>query len=226
MIWKENPFFRTGVLTSNSTVLELGCGVSGVVALTVAPKVGRYIASDQEYVMRLLKENIQRNSGSPVECTRPSEDRSGRPQKSSRILSESKGVPKIEVLTLDWEQDEISSSLFSREQDASKSERLDAIIACDCIYNEALIAPFVETCVDACRLRASDHGRSPSVCIVAQQLRSPDVFEAWLSAFHQRFRVWRVPDSLLLMSLKNNSGYVVHVGVLRDAVLREGDDVF
>jgi hypothetical protein len=55
---------------------------------------------------------------------------------------------------------------------------------------------------------------------VAQQLRSPDVFDAWLATFHQNFRVWRVPDTLLSEGLRSGSGFVLHFGVLRDLYQR------
>lgn len=52
--------------------------------------------------------------------------------------------------------------------------------------------------------------------VVAQQLRSADVFEAWLSSFCERFRCWQVPDEWLGEGLREGSGYVVHVGVLKE----------
>lgn len=88
--------------------------------------------------------------------------------------------------------------------------------------------------VDACRLRearpdASAHdgngdregdgargeAAGKTVCIIAQQLRSDQVFEAWLAAFAEAFRVWRVPDELAGEGLRGGEGFVVHVGVLR-----------
>jgi len=90
---------------------------------------------------------------------------------------------------------------------------VDLVIACDCIYNEALIEPLNSTCAALCKLRAKEDG--PTLCLIAQQLRSPDVFEAWLRSFHQKFWVWRVPDALLSEGLREGSGFVVHVGVVR-----------
>lgn len=55
----------------------------------------------------------------------------------------------------------------------------------------------------------------PTICVITQQLRSPDVFEAWLTDFMAAFSVWSVPDAMLTDGLKENSGFVVHVGVLR-----------
>lgn len=51
--WIASPqhiFLRSGVLDSTSTVVELGCGVSGTVGLMLVSRVGRYIAT--EYVLR------------------------------------------------------------------------------------------------------------------------------------------------------------------------------
>lgn len=126
----------------------------------------------------------------------------------------------IKIVHLDWESSLISpillDSCFSGPnfpQDTS----LDLILACDCIFNEALIGPFVRTCADLCRLpRAESSPRT--VCIIAQQLRSNMVFEAWLFAFHQKFRVWRVPDEKLHEGMRGSSGFVIHIGLLRDSV--------
>ena len=52
--------------------------------------------------------------------------------------------------------------------------------------------------------------------MIAQQLRSNEVFEASLVAFRERFRVWRVSDEWLTGALKGGGGFVVHFGVLRE----------
>lgn len=94
----------------------------------------------------------------------------------------------------------------------------DAVVACDCVYNYALVTPFVQTCVDACRLRIKDPNEDrPCVCVIGQQLRNDEVFELWLETFQASFRVWRVPDTALPEELRSTAGFVVHVGVLRDA---------
>ncbi|KAL2891762.1 Diaminohydroxyphosphoribosylamino-pyrimidine deaminase [Ceratocystis lukuohia] len=43
-------------------VLELGCGVAGILALALGDRVERYVLSDQEYVRKLLHANIQANA--------------------------------------------------------------------------------------------------------------------------------------------------------------------
>jgi hypothetical protein len=118
---------------------------------------------------------------------------------------------------LDWETDTVTSSLTGSQTVRS----FDAVVCCDCIYNEALVEPLVQTCADICRLRADDVTNSsdevtlPCICVVAQQLRDSDVFEAWLTRFSHDFDVWRVPDSHLVDGLQSDTGFAVHIGILK-----------
>jgi hypothetical protein len=187
-------------------VLELGCGISGIIALSLAHLIKSYTLTDQPYVMKFLKNNLEENR---LET------------KNRKVQSKSKKSPihttsNITAKTLDWETDEVASALAgsSVHEDGS----FDALIACDCIYNDALIPPLVQTCADVCRLRqkgSQESGALPTLCIIAQQLRSAEIFEAWLKTFHEQFRVWRLPDSALSRELGEDTGFVVHVGVLR-----------
>lgn len=118
---------------------------------------------------------------------------------------------KIKVEELDWEN-----------SDTSHMQDVDLIIACDCIYNEALIDPLNQTCAAIAKLRNNkqdddddEKKKNPTICLIAQQLRSPDVFEAWLKSFHALFEVWQVPDALLDEGLREGSGFVVHVSIVR-----------
>ena len=80
VLWKITPFFAEWIsgLRSNplwthpdsplqppagKTVVELGCGIAGLVALSLGPWVQHYVATDQEYVHRLLRENLDENKG-------------------------------------------------------------------------------------------------------------------------------------------------------------------
>lgn len=45
----SNILFKNALLSSSSTVLELGCGVSAIVGLALSPYVAKYIAT--EYVL-------------------------------------------------------------------------------------------------------------------------------------------------------------------------------
>lgn len=133
-------------------------------------------------------------------------------------------IGNITFRILDWETDVVSTDLTC----SSAHKSFDVVLACDCIYNEALVSPFVQTCADACRLRITEQeqnteteydgsdSRWPTCCVVAQQLRDPDVFEKWLTTFAGLFHVWRVSDNNLPEALRVGSGYVVHLGILRN----------
>lgn len=200
--------FQTSAITNTSTVLELGCGVSGILALAVAPRVRRYMATDQEYVFKLLKQNLENNSPRSKAKIKAKSLVKGRAVAHTENTTR---TSNIDVLALDWETSDLRSlpkGLGSLSQDLS----VDLVLACDCIYNDALIEPFVRTCAELCRMSSN----TPTLCVIAQQLRSHEVFEAWLTAFRRQFRVWRVTDELLSERLKGGNGFVVHVGVLRD----------
>lgn len=199
----SNLLFRTGVLSSQSVVLELGAGIAGIVPALLATLVGRYIATDQAYALKLLRENVDANSVTQV---------GAHAQKAARRVKV-EAASNIDVLALDWEIDDVESLLKSN----GAGDGIDLVVACDCIYNYALIEPFVQTCVDVCRLRKGEDGvlSEPTVCVVAQQLRQPDVFEEWLGEFGKHFQVWRLPDDVLIPQLKEGSGFVVHIGILK-----------
>lgn len=208
--WITNPsqlFLKHNILDSHSTVVELGCGISGIIGLCLGPLVESYVLTDQDYVMKLLSRNLAENqqvrsrSKGRKSAVKPKKENSDQSLKASNVMAKS----------LDWEQDEVTSSLTGSDSKGS----FDVVIACDCIYNDALIKPLMETCVDACKLRQADGLDKPTVCLVAQQLRSAEVFEAWLKEFHKAFSVWRIPDEELIERLRSDSGFVVHLGILR-----------
>lgn len=259
--------------------MELGCGISGLLALSLAPSIRHYIATDQEYVQRILKENLEENintaptsgsasrqpssrntnsqrrsrkQGGPAKHQHSSHSHSPSPLRNgrSRNQPDSGSVGNITFVPLDWETDspetlrravhnDISSTGSPHPSRSSSRTRnsqdrgdrdvgFDLVLACDCIYNDALVAPFVKTCADICRLRPAfadetqrdrergGDGRRPTLCIIAQQLRSHEVFEEWVREALMEFRVWRLPDEVIGKQLGNGSGYVVHALLLRD----------
>lgn len=198
--------------------------------MLLAQKISHYILTDQAYIARLVEQNIEENKHVLGNSKPGSFGKGTKSSRSSRSSRRSKGVPagddnaspsakgRLTFRPLDWETDEVTSSLTGRESVQS----FDAVVCCDCIYNEALINPLVQTCADACRLRenirGADEATAPCVCIVAQQLRSPDVFEAWLARFARDFDVWRVPDALLFEAIRSTSGFVIHIGLLKGMI--------
>ena len=196
----ENVLFKTSVLSKTSQVLELGCGISGILALSLAPYVRKYIATDQDYVFKLLKHNLKTNTKK-----RKDSKNARRHAKSTDPLMPANDV--IDVLALDWESSSVTNLLT-----LLGGEPVDAIIACDCIYNETLIEPFLRTCAETCQQSSVE---APTLCVIAQQLRSDAIFDEWLAAFLKVFRVWRIPDDLLIEGLRQGSGFVVHFAILR-----------
>lgn len=203
-----NPLFPS-VLGPSSSVLELGCGTSGLLALVAAGKVGRYTLTDQPYVFKTLSANLLANEDRAAPQAGKGRKKAGQAKGRREGVFGAKG--NIAFVELDWEKDVPGPSL------AGGADGLDAVLAADCVYNEALVLPFVQTCADACALRGTpDEGAGePTVCVVAQQLREPGVFGAWMEAFHAKFRAWRVPDVVVGAELGEESGFVVHAGVLR-----------
>jgi hypothetical protein len=212
IISPDNPLFKHNVLHASSSVLELGCGISGIIGLALGPFIQQYILTDQEYVMKYLKQNLLDNM--PIASATACRSRNTK-ARSSKGPGTARASCNIRVQSLDWETDDVSSIAATLEE-GGKS--FDVIIACDCIYNDALIPPLVQTCVDICQFRKAeteDREAGATLCIVAQQLRSAEVFEEWLKAFHNMFRVWRLSDADLTGELASNSGFVIHIGVLR-----------
>ena len=206
----SNILFTTGILNGASNVLELGCGVSGILPVMVAPKVGNYIATDQEYVFKLLKQNVTANNQSPnVTTKKKSHGKASSNQESGTMIN------NIKIIALDWETTCVSNlmSLLNPASSQTGCIAVSVILACDCIYNEYLIQPFVRTCTEICRLAPPDE---PTLCVVAQQLRSDSVFEAWLGAFCEDFHAWKVSDELLTKGLRDGTGFVIHMGILRE----------
>ncbi|EXF79484.1 hypothetical protein CFIO01_12583 [Colletotrichum fioriniae PJ7] len=256
VLWKITPLFATylsspsspftPLFTPTSTILELGCGISPLTALLLAPRVARYVLTDQPYVARMIHQNLEANplpkSSSSSSSTSRRSRKAVATANSATTASSSTGSSSssssspgtISFHPLDWELDTPDPSLTGVPPTTARS--FDVVVCCDCIYNEALVEPLVSTTADLARLRVraqqedqdqdddnpsssfSSTARSePCVCIVAQQLRSPDVFEEWIGAFHRDFRTWRVPDALLPEGLRIEAGFVVHVGILREA---------
>ncbi|EFE43390.1 conserved hypothetical protein [Trichophyton verrucosum HKI 0517] len=248
----DNPLWKSSVLNSESAVVELGCGTSAVLAVSLGPKVGCYAATDQEYVRKLFNENLHTNgkmdsssshagsmgnrSGKRVERKggkhhhhhhhhRPERERRNSPARrgddgsGSGDYSGGGVAEKIKFVPLDWELD--SPDMLKRSIGADVAEDdpgFDLLVACDCIYNDALIAPFVATCADICRLRPSvgeERPERPTLCVVGQQLRSHEVFEGWMREALQEFRVWRVKDEVVGSTLASGTGYTVHILLLK-----------
>jgi hypothetical protein len=170
--------------------------------LTLGPRVGKYIATDQTYVLKLLRQNITENLDAVFPQQRKGRNGKGGARRSGIVDDAAGAEDRITTLELDWETDSVSHL-----------PPVDLIISCDCVYNEALVEPLNSTCAAICKLQESEE--KPTICLIAQQLRSSDVFETWLKSFHEKFWVWQVPDKMLGEGLREGSGFVVYLGVVR-----------
>ncbi|KAF2774134.1 hypothetical protein EJ03DRAFT_284209 [Teratosphaeria nubilosa] len=195
IIKPENILMQHGFLDGNKTILELGCGSSGILPHILASRMQEYVATDQQHILKTLKANLVTHAAAQI--------------------TKSKKADNIRILALDWETSDVSLTLTSN----GLASGADIIVACDCIYNYALIEPFTQTCAEICRMRTAHHGEDghlrPTVCVLAQHLRQPEVFDEWLDRFMRGFRVWRVPGDVLSTEVGEESEFVVHLAVLR-----------
>lgn len=259
---KQNPLWSHFILSSTSTIVELGCGISGLVGLALAPSVKHYLATDQEYVRKLFWENVYLNAEVAYKHHHPSQRSRGvshgkKQRTKHKHDHDNRHHPtgidaniNISFTTLDWETDipSLLKDTIGLGDNDNKDKGFDLLISCDCIYNEALTRPFLRTCAEICRLRPiytptdtdidtnsrksqphrqtqkqsesessanADVPLNPTICVIAQHLRSPEVFETWLREALEDFRVWRVRDEVLSDGLRGGTGNVVHLLALR-----------
>jgi hypothetical protein len=202
LINKENFLWQNSILSDEATIVELGCGISGLIGLSMAPLLTKYILTDQPYVMKQLRQNIAANQ--PLSSRNVPQK--GKSSANVRLTA----VP--ETLTLDWETD----SAINVRNALGDGHGLTLLVACDCIYNDFLVKPFVRMCLDICALRSQAQSQTPALVLVAQQLRSDEVFLEWLRIMTTGFHVWRIPDNCLSKELQSGSGYIMHLALKKE----------
>lgn len=217
VLWKVTPLLASWLssfpsvlsdldaLHSDSVVVELGCGLTGLIGQVLSRSVRRYILTDQPLIVKHLKANLLDSA--------PLEKRTGTKSKKKSATGKQ---DVLKVMALDWEEDAATNLKAGLPTDAM----IDLLILCDCVYNEHLIKPLVQTCVDTCALGSGDGdgslSGSPTVVLVAQQLRSDVIFELFLEAMMDQFEVWRVPEERIAANLAPGSGYAVHLAILKN----------
>lgn len=196
----ESPtLVESGIIQTDGSVLELGAGV-GLVGSMFARLIpsGRVVVSDMDYAVKLLRHNIEANI-TPASTMR----HKSRPKTTL--------AARIDVAKFDWEKDDARWLL----KDLGLQNGVDVIVACDCIYNYALIQPFVESCAAVCEVRRDAERQQPTFCIIVQHLRQPAVFEEWLDLTLQSFNAWRLPSEIVGAELDLENGFVVHLLTLK-----------
>ena len=130
---------------------------TGILATLLGPLCKSWIATDIEALLPLISKNITRN------CP-------------------TKGA-SIEARELDW-----TWSRKQLEQNYPNDQTIwDVVIAVDCLYNETLVQPFVDT-LEKLPCRA---------VVVVVELRSPDVLRVFLDRWLALggWQIWRVVDA-------------------------------
>lgn len=138
----------------DASVLELGSG-TGLLALLLSPLCRRYTASDRLENVRLVQRNLELNRP-PV------------PPPRSPRSAVARDWANVQVEEVDW----VDVASCRRLRDA-KEEPYDLILAVDCIYNENLLQPLVDTLT-----YYTSPGRTAVWVVV--ELRSADVLTAFL----------------------------------------------
>ena len=205
-------------------------------SLAVAPatsRPARVILSDQEYVLKLMRHNLEYNLPA-VGKWEIVKDEIRPPLVSYRILPwlagkkggrESGRLSKahtasaskpdagasfiIHITSLDWEKDSFQHHpVFTRYPEFP----ISLVIIIDCVYNESLIPHLVETSVAACNVSSVSNLKvdqpnnvNETLVLVALEIRSPEVLDCFLGAFAKYFRVWRVPDCMLSKELRTGA---------------------
>jgi len=111
------------------------------------------------------------------------------------------------VMELNWELDDAAAL----DDALSLGGQIDLVIVCDCVFNDFLLPPLVTMCQKIC-LRSIE---KRTALLVAQQLRSDEVFSAFMELLLTKFNVWRLSDASLPPTLHSGSGFVVHLAILR-----------
>lgn len=185
-----NALWTTRILHKESVIVELGCGITGLIGLVMAAKVGKYILTDQFSVLKVLQANVDANIAAPM---------NDKARKKKQFASPI-------VHGLNWEDDNLSL-----DEVLDENHQIDVILICDCVFNEFLIQPLITTCRSLCR-RTAD--RTP-ILLIAQQLRSDQIFTSFMESLLQHFSVWRVKDEALSHALQAGSGFALHAACLK-----------
>ncbi|CCH46492.1 putative nicotinamide N-methyltransferase [Wickerhamomyces ciferrii] len=169
-------------------VIEIGSGVTGLLASTIGPKTGHYISTDQYHLLKLLKKNIINNvplfRSSTMECE-------GIPKRKHAL-------PVLDVVTFDWEH--IDQGLFEINQVQNGDP--DFIIGCDVVYNDYLVPFLVDSIV---RLMGDD-----TKVLMGLQLRLPENIEHFVTVVLEKgLKIFKHDEELLIDELK--TGFVVYL---------------
>ena len=189
-----NTIWKSGLLHQNSVLVELGCGITGLIGLVMAKRVAKYVLTDQRSVLKALQENVDANAHLLTTSGRR------KPPRTHETIN------ALMVAELNWETNEVSVL-----DDVLAGDKIGMIVISDCVFNDFLLQPLVDVCQRLCQKASGPE----TAILVAQQMRSDEVFTAFMEKLLQVFRVWRLPDNRLPEHLRSDSGFALHLAVLR-----------
>lgn len=178
--------FNSPKLRNTVSVVELGSGVSGIIASVLGPSTKSYVCTDQKHILKLLKKNFANNVVS---------------NKFRSTTVPNTGVEgsecQIEVIELDWETPEDGLQTYQQ----LVGHLPDLIIACDTVYNDFLIQPFLNCCASLLT--------PTNALLLSLQLRDEGVMEQFLQLVCDAgLHLYYVPPALLSQDLLH--GFVVY----------------
>lgn len=166
-------------------ILELGTGISPLLASVLCNHVSGYVCTDQRGILNKLKQNLRENVSQITRrrCVSASLDIENEPE--GAILEEleepsrarRKPTVRLEVQELDWEKFSADVPHPYLDQLATECETV-YILAMDVIYNEYLIGPFLRTLSALRDLFGKKQTRVR--CLVGVHLRSQDIATRFL----------------------------------------------
>lgn len=199
---QNSVLWSNGILHSRAIVIELGCGISGLIGYALASRIAKCVLTDQRSILKLLDANVASNLDSTDSLKQKK-----RSAKGHRTNYNGTPKPKIYTRELNWELDDESALTDVLEP----NDEIDLIVLCDCVYNDFLAEPLIRTCENLC----GRHGKADTVLLIAQQLRSDEVVSLFLSALSKSFDIWRLFDAYNHPELRDGSGFAIHLACLK-----------
>jgi hypothetical protein len=142
---QPEPLTAADLLKTGNTAVELGAGSAGITTVILAKclvKGDRVLATDTGPSLKLLQQNVNAHVD-VLSRGRPSSEQRSAPKAD---------LAEIAIASLNWEHDDAASLLTSH----GVLNGSDLVLSCDCIYNYALIRPFLDTCKELCLIRSNE----------------------------------------------------------------------
>ncbi len=156
---QDSACFNARALGS-TRVLELGAG-TGVLAALLGPLCQSYTASDRLENLKLVQRNLALNAAQPSVKAGP-----------RALQQETTAASIVHLEEVDWEA--VSKRRRQGALSISNADQYELIIAVDCIYNENLVQPLVDTLAHYCSPAAKTlHGSSLSSAAPTWQVTDP-----------------------------------------------------